>query len=49
MAKSETRTCNNGATPFAQTYFHGSKADLKVNAMKAHLAALKDKGIESLN
>lgn len=28
--KNEPKTSGQGATPFAQTYFHGTKADLKV-------------------
>lgn len=26
----DNKTSGNGATPFAQTYFHGTKADLKI-------------------
>lgn len=28
--KREQKVSGQGATPFAQTYFHGTKADLKV-------------------
>lgn len=30
MEKKEEKSSTKGATPFAQTYFHGTKADLKV-------------------
>jgi Rifampin ADP-ribosyl transferase len=30
MKKKEEKSSTKGATPFAQTYFHGTKADLKV-------------------
>ena len=30
MEKKEEKSTTKGATPFAQTYFHGTKADLKV-------------------
>ena len=29
----EQNQCGQGATPFAQTYFHGTKADLKVGEL----------------
>ena len=31
--KDERKLNQQGATPFAQTYFHGTKADLKVNGL----------------
>lgn len=31
--KQEDKTNQQGATPFAQTYFHGTKADLKIGDM----------------
>lgn len=33
MAKNEQKINEKGATPFAQTYFHGTKADLKIGGL----------------
>ncbi|WP_149244157.1 NAD(+)--rifampin ADP-ribosyltransferase [Dyadobacter sp. 32] len=33
MNKTESNVNRNGATPFVQTYFHGTKADLKVGEL----------------
>lgn len=35
MEKLDTKNLGPGATPFAQTYFHGTKADLKIGDLIA--------------